>query len=91
MSTLFDFAFTQDSPFDGTQACAKVDPEIFFPSPADRKAIVAAKEVCSSCKFINPCLDQALWETDLDGIWGGTTPRQRQTMRTTLRRRGVRK
>lgn len=72
--------------FDGSQLCAKVDPEIFFPHPTDRAGIKNAKDICNQCNFTTRCLEYALWEPSLDGIWGGTTPRQRESLRTRARR-----
>jgi WhiB family redox-sensing transcriptional regulator len=76
--------------FDGTQSCKKVpNPDMFFPHPTDKKGIKEAKEVCNSCKFIAPCLEYAIWEPSLEGIWGGTTWRQRQNLRTVSRKKTV--
>jgi WhiB family redox-sensing transcriptional regulator len=72
--------------FDGTQLCAKVDPEVFFPESSDRASVEAAKAICNKCHFIEPCLKSVIWEPSVEGIWGGTTPRQRETMRSRLRR-----
>jgi WhiB family redox-sensing transcriptional regulator len=62
---------------------------MFFPHPADKVGIKAAKEVCKGCKFIEPCLEYAIWEPSLEGIWGGTTWRQRQNSRTVFRKKKV--
>jgi len=73
---------------DGSQPCAKVDPEIFFPASIDRAGIARAKAICDTCNFIEECLSSVIWEPNVEGIWGGTTPRQRETMRTRLRKLG---
>ena len=75
--------------FDGSQPCAKTDPEIFFPHPSDRKGIVAAKAICNACPFVEPCLRYAIGEPSLQGIWGATTQRQRETLRSKLRKQNV--
>ena len=75
--------------FDGTQLCGQVNPEIFFPHPKDVVGIRNAKKICSECKFSIECLEYALWEPSLEGIWGGTTPRQRESLRTRARRNKV--
>jgi len=72
--------------FDGSQLCAQTDPEIFFPHPSDRAGIAAAKEICNQCPFIELCLKYALSEPSIQGIWGGTTQRQRETLRSKLRK-----
>jgi len=73
---------------DGSQPCAQVDPEIFFPAPSDRAGINRAKEICNRCQFIEECLTSVLWEPSIEGIWGGTTTRQRENLRTRLRKAG---
>lgn len=77
-----------DVPFpdlDGTQACADVDPEVFFPHDSDDRAITVAKAVCSGCPFQRPCLAYALTH-HVTGIWGATTTDERRSLR---RRHGI--
>jgi WhiB family redox-sensing transcriptional regulator len=69
--------------FDGTQVCAQIDPEIFFPEVGGRTT--AARRICSDCRFREPCLDYAL-EWIVAGVWGGTTSYERRGIR---RARGV--
>lgn len=70
------------APFDGTQICKEVDPEIFFPEDYDdRKAVIEAKGICNSCPLTTSCLKYALTDKSLDGIWGGTTPNERRNIR----------
>lgn len=60
-------------------ACAQTDPELFFPSTGEvpRDAL----RVCGGCEVRQPCLDYALTRgTDLVGVWGGTTNRQRRNL-----------
>lgn len=55
----------------GQNACADVDPEVFFPkTPA---AAAAAKVVCARCPVTirNLCLANALAEPKQWGVWGG--------------------
>lgn len=72
--------------FNGTQPCASTDPEIFFPHPSDKDGIAAAKAICNSCEFIDACLIYAVAEPSIQGIWGATTQRQRESMRTRKRK-----
>lgn len=60
-------------------ACRSVDPAIFYPTTGQGSA--AAKAVCAACPVRSPCLEAALARPEDDGIWGGTTPRQRRQMR----------
>lgn len=72
--------------FDGTQVCAQVDPELFFPEKGGSSA--GAKKLCSSCEFLAPCLDYALVARingmGIAGVWGGTSDRDRQRIRRGL-------
>ena len=69
--------------FDGTQLCAQVDPEVFFPEKGGSPA--AAKKLCATCEFQVPCLDYAMTHRiagiSIEGIWGGTTRRERDRRR----------
>jgi excisionase family DNA binding protein len=40
-----------------------------------------AKGICAGCPVQGPCLDFALSRSDLLGIWAGTTPNERTSMR----------
>ena len=72
--------------FDGTQACAQVGTEAFFPDTnGNSEEVRQAKAVCESCPFQQQCLDYALsW--NVAGVWGGTTEWQRKKIR---RKRGI--
>ena len=59
-------------------ACRGMDPAIFFPSASSTAD--AAREVCSECPAREPCLQYAL-EEDVEGVWAGTSKRQRRAMR----------
>lgn len=75
-------------PYDGRQSCKDQDPDLFFPEDySSRTQIRAAKAVCNQCPLLNPCLEYAVTQTDLDGIWGATTPRERQRIRSSRRLR----
>ena len=53
---------------DGTEACAGVDPEVFYarnPEPA--------KKVCRRCPLKHRCRDWALETRQAFGVWGGLT------------------
>ena len=74
-------------PYDGRQLCKKEDPELFFPEDYTARAKVnAAKAICNQCPLISDCLDYAISNADLDGIWGATTPRERQRLRSHRRK-----
>jgi WhiB family transcriptional regulator, redox-sensing transcriptional regulator len=70
-------------------ACRSADPDLFFPlssaGGADQQ-IGRAKTICAGCRVRRECLDYALAEDQNYGIWGGTTPEDRQRARRRKRR-----
>ena len=70
-------------------ACRSADPDLFFPissaGPAARQ-IARAKVICAGCGVRQECLDFALSHDQVYGIWGGTTPEDRQRARRRRRR-----
>jgi hypothetical protein len=65
-------------------SCEGVDTEYFFPEDrlitSENKL---AKKICSTCDFLSECLHYSLHHR-VQGIWGGTDPRERDRMRKTL-------
>jgi WhiB family redox-sensing transcriptional regulator len=57
--------------------CAQVGPEMFFPDKGGHRS--DAQRVCGLCHVRAECLAEAL-RIGADGIWGGTTPQQRQRL-----------
>ena len=70
--------------FDGTQICAQTDPEVFFPDESSdpRLTLNMARKICASCEFKEPCLEYAIKNSDLVGVWAGTTQKQIQVLIT---------
>jgi WhiB family transcriptional regulator, redox-sensing transcriptional regulator len=70
-------------------ACLSADPDLFFPistkGPAE-KQIVRAKRICAGCRVRQECLEFAQAHDLTYGIWGGTTPEDRQRERRRKRR-----
>jgi WhiB family redox-sensing transcriptional regulator len=63
------------------------DPDLFIPPFGESKSDLvkrnkAALAICARCEVKAPCLEFALRMGE-DGIWGGTTGRQRRAMRET--------
>lgn len=54
--------------------------ELFFPDPGGKNDAAEAKEMCSRCAVQVECLRFAM-STAVDGIWGGTTAKERQEIR----------
>lgn len=78
-------------------ACAGMDPTVFYGpeivgrgnSPAGRRwAEDIALRVCQSCDVTSECLAQALDHDEEHGVWGATTPQDRDALRRLRRRRG---
>lgn len=61
------------NPFDGSQLCAQVNPDLFFPE--DRKNwksnIAQAKTLCAQCPMLVACRTYANGTVGLYGIWAG--------------------
>jgi len=58
--------------------CATTDPEIFLPE--EGRSSRDAKKICGRCAARLFCLDYAV-ATKQEGIWGGTSDRERQAIR----------
>lgn len=68
----------------GAGACAQADPDLFFPISSTGRAvqqIAKAKTICAGCPVRQACLEFALEHDLAHGIWGGTTPEDRQAWR----------
>lgn len=81
MSDLINGA--DNAPWMRVGLCVKGNPENWFPSSAHEER--AATELCKGCPSKTPCLEYALADSTLDGIWGGTTPGQRAWLRRKAR------
>ena len=74
-------------------ACLSADPDLFFPiapGTANSKQVARAQRICAGCAVRPQCLDFALRNGEMHGIWGGTTPEERIRARRALRRRPAR-
>ena len=70
--------FQISSPFDGTQLCVSYDTDIFYPEEYTDKDVAQAKSICNDCWIKDKCLSFALDRKEREGVWGGTTPRERR-------------
>lgn len=67
--------------------CAETDPELFFPeNGVNGRRVRQARQACWQCEVRAECLAYALSRPGTDGIWGGTTERERRVMRKAARR-----
>ncbi len=74
--------------------CAQADPEAWHPEKGQGGQ--RAKRICNRCPLRSidkggsgRCLAVALADTALDGVWSGTTKRERQQMRSEARDEAV--
>ena len=69
--------------FPNKSACESApDPDIFFPDDTgDRALFNQAKAYCDKCDNVLLCLEYAVSEPGLEGIWGGTSLRMRERLR----------
>jgi hypothetical protein len=58
------------------------DPD-WFHIPGSGDNLKYQKKFCEDCKIIKECLSYAV-KHDVSGVWGGTTTRERQMMRSKM-------
>jgi len=81
--TLNQFEFFVDLPRFDNAKCADVeDKDLFFPDNRTQEAerLHQLKAICSSCIHEKECLEYALEKQIPYGIWGGSTPADRDTV-----------
>lgn len=62
--------------------CSQTDPEIFFPEKGEvGNNTRAAIALCKTCPVMTDCLSWALTNDEKYGIWGGTTPLDRDRLK----------
>jgi len=66
--------------------CAQADPDAWFPGNRQRGLAATATHICGHRPVRAQCLNYALSGTDTwsgisTGIWGGTTPQERDQLR----------
>jgi hypothetical protein len=59
--------------FDGTQSCAKMDQDVFFPAsiPDTRKSLQIAIPICKACSMFTKCSTYSRNTAGIQGIWAG--------------------
>lgn len=64
----------------GQALCAQIgDGDLWFPEPGGPTR--PARLTCLRCEVRQQCLDEALANNEIDGIWGGMTPSQRKRLK----------
>ena len=64
-------------------ACRGMTPEIFFPESG--ATLAPARRVCAGCPVAQECRSVAIADPSLQGIWGGTSARERDRLRRAVR------
>src|SRR6516164_7861754 len=59
-------------------ACRSTDLGVFFPERGESAG--PARQVCAACPVRQPCLDYAITNRIVHGIWGGLTERERRAL-----------
>lgn len=59
--------------------CAQVGAGPFFPEKGESAR--AAKRICAGCPVREACLQYALGDNILEGVWGGTTEKDRRQLK----------
>ena len=74
-------SFLERPDWQALAACRTADVNIdaFFPSRGER--IDEAKRICATCPVREECLEYALVNFITHGIWGGTSERERRSLR----------
>ena len=69
-------------------ACRSADPELFFPIATGvavtATQVMKAQRICAGCGVRQQCLDFAMQNGEVHGVWGGTTPEERVRARRAL-------
>jgi WhiB family transcriptional regulator, redox-sensing transcriptional regulator len=60
--------------------CRGMDPNAFHPKRG-LDVTPETKRVCAQCAVIDPCREMAVNDWKLIGYWGGTSDRERRTIR----------
>ena len=61
-------------------ACRGLDVEVFYPVSDEEADAAEAKLICAQCPVRQACLEHALAAREREGIWGGTTERERRRL-----------
>jgi WhiB family redox-sensing transcriptional regulator len=67
-------------------ACLGMDPTLFFPTRGDMDTLRAARAVCRACPVRVDCLEWALSNREFQGVFGGTSERERRRIVRARRR-----
>lgn len=71
---------------DPRKACATYDKAVFYPT--DGAGVLRAQAICDRCPshIVDACLQFALEHDEREGVWGGTSERERRRIRRSMLR-----
>ena len=69
-------------------ACYNEDNDLFFPPDGDYSDVEKARAICKTCPVWKECLGYAVRTKQPYGVWAGSTPYQRRSLRAQWRRTG---
>ena len=61
--------------------CRGVHTSLFFTDTGNVTEARQAKSVCAGCPVLEECMEYAVADPELSGVWGGTTSRERREIR----------
>lgn len=66
--------------------CRSMDPDLFFADESVLEPSPIVIAACGRCPLSTECLDWAMRNMERYGVWGGTTPKQREKLRRPITR-----
>ena len=79
MELLLDFVLIDKSiDWKEEAACKGMDTNQFLPEKGATQTVIEAKSVCTTCRVQQKCLDYALTNHIMQGVWCGKSPSQRK-------------
>lgn len=70
-----------NAPWRRRAACRDEDLNLFFAERGDNESGQRAKEICAGCPVRQACLNFAITNNELAGIWGGFSRKARKRIR----------
>ena len=85
---MFAVPFFDDRDWELEALCKNhLKPEWWYPEQNNYHGGQLAKRVCLRCPVMKECLDWALKHDEEHGVWGATTPRERQRIKRGQRKK----
>lgn len=70
----------RDTSWHSKASCLGLDPNLFYPEQGENHP--EARATCAQCPVKDKCLEDALANGEKFGIWGGTSVRERDSIKT---------